>query len=241
MRIHLLNPNTNTAMTEQMAQTARQVALPDSEIIATQPMHGPESIESARDEVIASAALLDEITQAEQHKVDAHIIACFGDPALDAAREIAQVPVLGIAEAAFHCATLISHRFAIVTTMTRTTATAEHLLNRYGFAAQCSGIYASDIPVLALEQISPNVYQQLYLDCKTAIAQGAETIVLGCGGMAQLADELHTQLRVPVIDGVRAAVKLAESLHQLGLRTAKTGQYGAPYPKRFIGRYQHWS
>ncbi|MEI8632804.1 aspartate/glutamate racemase family protein [Vibrio sp. PP-XX7] len=144
------------------------------------------------------------------------LLPVLGDPALDAAREIAQAPVLGIAEAAFHCATLISHRFAIVTTMTRTIATAEHLLNRYGFAAQCSGIYASDIPVLALEAISPSVYQQLYQDCKTAIAQGAETIVLGCGGMAQLADELRSQLHVPVIDGVRAAVKLAESLHQLG-------------------------
>ncbi|MEI8632802.1 hypothetical protein P4S72_13925 [Vibrio sp. PP-XX7] len=35
MRIHLLNPNTNAVMTEQMAQTARQISLPDNEIIAT--------------------------------------------------------------------------------------------------------------------------------------------------------------------------------------------------------------
>ncbi|MFM2481376.1 aspartate/glutamate racemase family protein [Celerinatantimonas sp. YJH-8] len=241
MQIHLLNPNTCQAMTLQMAEAAKAVALPSTVILPREPEHGPLSIECARDEVIASAALLDEIQKAETLAVDAHIIACFGDPGLDAAREIASVPVIGIAEAAFHLATLVSYRFAVVTTMKRTIATAEHLLGRYGFEQQCSGIYASDLAVLDLEQLSGEHYELLLSDCRRALAEGAEAIVLGCAGMAYLAGELSGTLGVPVIDGVCAAVKLAESLSQLGLSIAKSGQYGAPYPKLFKGRYQHWS
>lgn len=241
MQIHLLNPNTSESMTEQMAKAARSVALDTTTIIAAQPADGPVSIECARDEVIASAAVLDEIARAEKQGVDAHILACFGDPALDAAREIANAPVIGIAEAAFHMAALISYRFAVVTTMKRTVPTAKHLLQRYGFAGLCSGVYASDLAVLSLEELSNENYQLLMSDCQRALAEGAEAIVLGCGGMSYLAAELAQELGVPVIDGVCAAVKLAESLHQLGLSTAKSGQYGAPFPKNFKGRYQHWS
>ncbi|CAG9295456.1 aspartate/glutamate racemase family protein [Celerinatantimonas diazotrophica] len=240
MRIQLLNPNTCAAMTEQMTLVARDVALSDTQIIASTAQHGPVSIESARDEAIAGAALLDEIQWAKEQGVDAHIIACFGDPSLSAAREVADAPVIGIAQAAFHFASLISYRFAVVTTMRRTIATAQELLSRYGFSQQCSGVYASDIPVLALEDLSSHYQQLLFSDCQKAIDDGAEAIVLGCAGMATLCQSLQDKFQIPVIDGVVCAVKLAESLNALQLKAAKRGQYAAAYPKLFTGRYQHW-
>jgi len=161
MKINLINPNTCLGMTEKIAVSAINIALDSTEIIAVSPEHGPESIESAFDEVIASAAVLDVIKQGEEKGVDAHIIACFGDPALDAAREIATVPVIGIAGAAFQLASLISYRFGIVTTMSRTLPASEHLLQRYGYQHLCSGARATDIAVLALEDTSDDVYQQL--------------------------------------------------------------------------------
>lgn len=242
MKINLINPNTCIGMTEKIASSAKSVALATTDIIASSPTHGPESIESAFDEVIASAALLDVIRQGEEQKVDAHIIACFGDPALDAAREIATVPVIGIAGAAFQLASLVSYRFGIVTTMTRTLPASEHLLQRYGYKHFCSGARATDIAVLDLEDTSEDIYLELKNECEKSIQiDGAEAIVLGCAGMSDLAARLAEELQVPVIDGVSAAVKLAESLYQLGLNTCKIGQYGLPLNKAFHGRYQHWN
>lgn len=241
MHINLINPNTCIGMTEKIALSAQAIALDNTQITASSPEHGPESIESAFDEVIASAALLDVVREGEEQHVDAHIIACFGDPALDAAREIATVPVIGIAGAAFQLASLVAHRFAIVTTMTRTIPASEHLLQRYGYQHLCSGIRATDIAVLELEEISADIYLALKSECEKAIQiDGAEAIVLGCAGMSDLAIQLSEELQVPVIDGVSAAVKLAESLYQLGLKTYKKGQYGKPLSKGFSGRYQHW-
>lgn len=242
MKINLINPNTCQGMTDKIAISAQAVALPGTEIIASSPVNGPESIESAFDETLAAAALLDVIRSGEEQGVDAHIIACFGDPALDAAREIATKPVIGIAGAAFQLASLVSYRFGVVTTMTRTLPASEHLLQRYGYHHLCSGVRATDIPVLELESLSVQTYQLLADECRKAIEEdGAEAIVLGCAGMSDLANELSEQLNVPVIDGVAAAVKLAESLHQLKLTTSKSGQYAAPLVKPIHGIFKHWS
>lgn len=242
MDIQLINPNTSTKMTYAMALSAESSALATTQIIPCTAQHGPKSIECAFDEVIASAALLDLIEQGRQQGVDAHIIACFGDPALDAARELADSPVIGIAEAAFQLAGLVTHKFGVVTTLSRTLPASKYLLQKYGYQHRCSGVRAADIPVLALENIEPEAFQRLKTECLAAIHQdGAEAIVLGCAGMSSLIERLARELPVPIIDGVTAAVKLAESLHQLGIKTSKKGQYGQRISKPFIGRYAHWS
>ncbi|MDC0610803.1 aspartate/glutamate racemase family protein [Vibrio sp.] len=242
MIINLINPNTSTGMTEAMARVAKSVAHPSSIVVARSPEHGPKSIECAFDEAVACAAMLDVVQMGEEEGVDAHIIACFGDPGLEAAREVARAPVIGIAEAAFKLATLISSRFSIVTTMCRTIPMSHHLLKKYGYEHYCASVLASDIPVLDLENITADTYNTLKADCLKAIeVDGAESIILGCAGMANLAQQLTDELGVPVIDGVCAAIKLSESLYQLNLTTSKKGQYAEPISKPFIGRYQHWN
>ncbi|MFA0088657.1 aspartate/glutamate racemase family protein [Vibrio sp. 10N.261.51.F12] len=242
MKINIINPNTCQGMTDKIAETARQCAGPSVSIVASSPKHGPLSIENAFDETIAAAAMLDEIIARDKEGVDAHIIACFGDPGLDAAREIANAPVIGVADASFKLANLVSHKFGIVTTMTQTIPLAKHLLHKYGYERSCSGVRATDIPVLALEKIDQTSYNLLLSECQRSIElDGAEAIVLGCAGMTDLVNELSQQLRVPVIDGVTAAVKLAESLVSLGLSTSKKGQYKTPVSKQYIGRYAHLS
>ena len=67
------------------------------------------------------------------------------------------------------------------------------------------------------------------------VADRSGAIVLGCAGMADLCHALQQRLGVPVIDGVGAAVKLAEALVSLGLPTSKRGDYAAPLPKRYAG------
>ncbi|WP_313510598.1 aspartate/glutamate racemase family protein, partial [Kosakonia sacchari] len=149
--IQVINPNTSPEMTDTIARAARSVASPGTTILASCPSQGVESIEGHFDEAIAAIGVLEQIKQGKNQGAQGHVIACFGDPGLLAARELASGPVIGIAEAAMHVATLVATRFSIVTTLPRTVIIARHLLRQYGFEHHCAALHAIDLPVLALE------------------------------------------------------------------------------------------
>ncbi|TMR99730.1 aspartate/glutamate racemase family protein [Nonomuraea basaltis] len=232
--LKVINPNTALAMTESIGRCARAVASSTTTITAVSPAMGPESIESHYDEALAVPGLLAEVAAGEREGVDGYVIACFGDPGLDAARELAAGPVIGIAEAAMHAATLVGRSFSVVTTLSRTVGRAWDLAHRYGFAAACRGVHACDIPVLDLDDPAA---RKVVMDlCAIAVERdGSDSVVLGCAGMADFAAEVSRETGVPVIDGVAVATKLAESLVSLGLRTSKRGEYARPGPKRYSG------
>ena len=241
MHIRLINPNTTAAMTAKIGAAAERVAAAGTRISATNPEAGPVSIESHFDEAISAVGVLDEIRRGDAQGVDAHVIACFGDPGLLAARELSAAPVIGIAEAAFHFAALISTRFSVVTTLGRTAIIAEQLLHNYGFAQHCRKVRAAEIPVLELEHDSACALERIIAECRRAKAEdGIGAIVLGCAGMAEHSAEIGAAVGLPIVDGVSAAVKLAESLVALGLRTSKHGDLAFPPPKPFRGRFGYF-
>ena len=83
-----------------------------------------------------------------------------------------------------------------------------------------------------------NARQNISAEIARAKAEDrAEAIVLGCAGMADLAGELAREHGLPVVDGVAAAVKLAEGLFALGLKTSKIGSYAQPLPKAYAGAF----
>ena len=242
MRIQVINPNTSIAMTDTIGEAARAAAAPGTEILAVCPSEGVPSIEGHFDEAIAALGVLEQINAGRSAGVDGHVIACFGDPGLLAARELARGPVIGIAEAAMHMATMVATRFSIVTTLPRTLIIARHLLSQYGFTGHCAGLHAIDLPVLALEDGTGLAQQKVREGCLQALrADSCGAIVLGCGGMADLARELTRELGVPVIDGVSAAVKMVESLVGLGLSTSKFGDLAWPEKKPLSGKFELFS
>jgi allantoin racemase len=236
MRIHVINPNSSTAMTAKIAAAARAAAARETEIVATQSASAPASIESAHDEAFAVPGLLALVRDAERAGVGAHVIACFGDPGLRAAREIARAPVLGIAEAAMRAASMLASRFSIVTTLARTVGTAEQLVETYGLQRLCRRVRATEVAVHELEGTDDAVRRRIADECLRALAEDrAEAIVLGCAGMTDLCGELTRELGVPVIDGVGVAVKFAEALVGAGLATSKRGDFAHPPRKAFVG------
>lgn len=90
VRIQVINPNTSLAMTETIGAAARAVAAPGTEILAVCPRAGVPSIEGHFDEAIAAVGVLEQIRAGREQGVDGHVIACFGDPGLLAARELAR-------------------------------------------------------------------------------------------------------------------------------------------------------
>lgn len=237
MRLLIVNPNTTRSMTEKIDAAARAVAAPGTEIVSTNPDSGPPSIEGYYDEVFAIPGLIGEMRAAGE--VDATIIACFDDTGLDAARSFSVAPVIGIGEAAFHLASLIAGKFSVITTLSRSVPALEGNLVRYGLASRCAKVRAADVAVLDLEQPGSSARARVSAEMERAIVEDrAEAIVLGCAGMADLAAELSSEHHVPVIDGVAAAVKLAESLLALGLRTSKRGAYATPLGKTYAGLFR---
>ena len=236
MKLRVINPNTSAAMTALIGRAAMAAAAPGTLIDAVQPSFGAPAIEGHHDEVWAAAGVSEQVRAAEAAGADAHVIACFGDPGLHAARELARGPVIGIAEAAFHAAALLATGFSVVTTLVRTCVIAEHLVLQYGFERRCRGIHGTDIPVLELDDPASNAYARILECAEQALARDRSgAIVLGCAGMAELCSSLQQRLGVPVIDGVAAAVKLAECLVSLGLGTSKRGDYALPRAKAYDG------
>jgi allantoin racemase len=236
MRILIVNPNTTASMTAKVGAAARAVAAPGTIIEAVNPDFGPASIEGYFDEAFSVPGLLAEMGRARDR--DAYIIACFDDTGLDAARCLVEAPVIGIGEAAFHMASLIAGKFSVVTTLSRSVPAIEHNLAKYGLASRCARVRASEVPVLELETPGSNAREKISTEIREAIAvDRAEAIVLGCAGMADLAQSLSREHGVPVVDGAAAAVKLCEGLVRLGLKTSKAGGYALPRSKTYTGLF----
>jgi allantoin racemase len=240
MKIIVINPNTTTSMTAKIGACATSAAAPSTQIIAVNSLSGPPSIEGYYDEVFAIPGMIEQILK--QPDADAFIIACFDDTGLDAARCATSAPVIGIGEAGFHFASLISGKFGVVTTLARSIPAIEHNLFKYGLDRRCAGVRASEVPVLDLELPGSDAYVKISGEIKRSIVEdGAEAIVLGCAGMADLAHQLGKVHGVPVLDGVSCAVKLAEGLVGLGIKTSRAGGYSPPRSKTYSGDFTKFS
>ena len=232
MKILVINPNSTASMTAQIRDSARRCAFPGTQIETQNPLGTPASIEGHADEALSVPAMLELIRSAEGRGVNAYVIACFDDPGLAAAREVAAGPVIGICQAAVQVATTIATRFSIVTTLPRSVPIIEDLVEAYGVGHRCRTVRAVDMPVLALEQDPATAEARLVREIEAARdIDGAEAVVLGCAGMSDLCDRLQARTGIPVIAGVRAAVKMAEGLVGGGYATSKVGAYDYPRVK----------
>lgn len=219
-------------MTSLAHESALRVVQPTTRISAVNPLGTPVSIEGGADEALSVPGMLSEIRKGEAQGVDAYVIACFDDPGLHAAREIARGPVIGICQAAVQVAMTISRRFSVITTLPRSIPIIEDLVATYGAAHHCRNVRAIDLPVLGLEEDPEKSERLLTIEINKARQEDrAEAIVLGCAGMSALCERLSAATGIPVIDGVTAAVKFAEALVGAGYATSKVNSYDFPRVK----------
>lgn len=236
MKIKVINPNTTLEMTRGIAEAGGLAARPGTEILAVSPESGPASIESYYDEYLCIPGVLDEIKKGEEEGADAYVIACYGDPGLQAAREVTSAPVVGIAEASMYLASMLAARFSIVTVLPRIRTMMEELVASYGMAHRVVSIRTTPLGVLDIERDPEASWAMVRDDARRAVEEdGAEAVLLGCAGMAEFAASIEDELDVPVIDGVVAAVKFAEGMVDLGKKTSKRKTYRPPERKSFTG------
>ena len=234
MRILVINPNTTQEMTDDIARVARAAAARSTEIDCISPAAGPRSIEGFTDEVLAAYHTVDTVASTKG-QYDAYVIACYGDPALSACREVADVPVVGIAEASFHMASLVAFKWSIVSVLPRVKPLLEELVHRNGMEQKCASIRCTPLSVLEIEEDIERAKGMMVEEGQKAIDQdGAEAILLGCAGLGPLDKRMQNELGVPVFDGTACAVKLAEDLNEYGITTAKVAAYLEPEPKEIV-------
>ncbi len=231
MKLLVVNPNSTAAMTDKIARSIAPLAAPGTQVSFRNPENTPASIEGHYDEAASVPAMLEIIGEAEAAGNEGTVIACFDDPGIGAAREIASGPVIGICEAAMQAASILATRFSVVTTLPRSVPIIEDLAFRYGMERRCRRVHAADIAVLALEH-DPDARMIVRDAIRRAVASdGSDAVILGCAGMADLTEWLSEDVGVPVIDGCLAGLKIVESLVAGGFRTSKAGAYGWPRVK----------
>jgi allantoin racemase len=234
MKIMVINPNTSVSMTDHIRHALTAIKRTDTDLAVVCPETGPETIESAYDEAHAIPPTLELVKKANQDCFDAIVIACFSDPGLRAAREISDIPVVGIEEASLHVAAMLGARFSIMTPRQERIPAKQKEVQECGMAHFLASVRSLDLTVAETDSDPERTKQRIMEEAQKAVqADGAEVIILGCAGMSGYASEIEANLNIKVIDPAAVGLKIAEAAVDLGLSHSKIGFYAAPPPKHF--------
>lgn len=231
LRILLLNPNTSESITQLMLKTAVSFAAPSTEIIPMTAPRGVPYIATRAEALIGGAVALEMLADAVS-PVDAAIIAAFGDPGLQGARELFDFPVVGLAEAALLTACMLGGRFAVVSFAQALEPWYRECVDMHGLAGRCAGFVMLDEPFASITDVQEEKEEQLVSLANQAIAKLApDSIILAGAPLTGLAAKIAGRVPVPVIDQVAAAVRQAETLAMLKPQKATVGTFRRPAGK----------
>jgi len=221
---------------ESRREGYQAMARPDTEIGVSRVEKGSASIECAYDKAIAIPHILQKVKEAEEEGYDALFITCFGDPGISAAREIVDIPVIGTFQANAFMASLVSEKFSVVTVLDDVVPMLEDLVKLQGLESRVASIRSVEIPVLELHENQDMALEKLTEESIKAIEEdGAQAILLGCGGFTGMAEAIQTRLKekgliVPVLDPGKTALKVAEVAADLKLFNSRKA-YASPREK----------
>lgn len=231
MRILLINPNTTAALTRRMEDAARTVIAKDTELVTMTALAGVPYI-STRTEALVGGMQTLEILAETHGDFDAAIVAAFGDPGLGAARELFDIPVIGLAEAGMLTACMLGGRFAIVTFAQALGPWYRECVAWHRMESRCAGIFMLDGAFRSISDVQEEKENALVeLANHTIEGSDADVIVLAGAPLAGLAQTVSHRIPVPVVDCAQAAIKQAEALASMRPRGAKAGSFRRPAAK----------
>lgn len=232
-------------ITTEGFRSAEQFApyVPDNvEIEVRQIGHGPASIESECDDLLAAPDVLRVAKEAEAEGADAIVIDCMADPGLQAVREALTVPAFGPGQTSMLVASLLAHKFGFLTIMPNLIPAIERHAAMYGLTSNLAGVVSIDVPVLQLEDDENHTLTAMTRKSIELIDRGAHAIVLGCTGLLWAASRLEKSLTdkgyagVPVVNPIPTTLNVAASMVQLGLRHSALTYPPPPSKQAWRGR-----
>jgi allantoin racemase len=225
MRILIINPNSDPDMTRRIEEAGRAFASGRFDVACLATPGAPRFIDTYEDQALAAPGMV-RLLRENHEAFDAFVVACHCDPNLDLMKEIAAKPVVGIGEASMKLASMLGHRFSVLSTAARSIPNKEALIERYGLRGQMASVRAPEEE--GLEGSEGDLEERFFRAGRAAIDKdGAEVVVLGCAGLAGLDKRLQARLGAPVLDGVMCALIVAAGMARYGVATSKAGRYGS--------------
>jgi allantoin racemase len=217
---------------ERRLSILRSYAAPGTEVDIADVHSGPASIESMYEEYLSIPATVDLMIQKEKKNYDAAILGCYGDPGLDAVREVTEkMTVIGPGEAGALVAALCGYRFSIITVTQSIVNPLYELMEKVGVSKKLASVRAIETPVLDLANDREKTIEKLIEEGRKALTEDhADTLILGCMSMGFLnaAEEMSEKLGIPVINPGRAALKFAEAMAGAELVHSKKAYMAPP-------------
>lgn len=229
-RILIINPNTAQETAESMQTQCQACANPGTHVeakcIETREGFSSHKVFSYVDLAICTVETV-KIGWKNRDKFDGMIVAGFSDVGVDALKEVLSIPVLGIAEASYHLASLVSHRFTVLTGTTKWTPPKEDYVRGMGMEIKVAS-FRSYSEWDENDNFETLKLKLLNVARKAMEEDGAEAIILGGGPLVGYGKLLEKELGIPVIDPTIATFKLMETMISLGLSQSKKNRWSSP-------------
>ena len=223
MRILIINSNTNEDMTRRLQETADRLAGPGTTATAVHAPWGVGTVEGAYDAAFGALATA-ELVRENADSFDAFIVACYSDPGLFACRELTDKPVLGLAQSSMLAAAALGGKFSILSPLRQMRPVLENLVRLYGLEHLCASVRTVDIDVLSA--FANGEDEAFAREGRLALEQdGAEVLCLGGAVFAGRDRVISSLTGAPCIDGLSAALKMAEMYVSLGYKAGKSGLF----------------
>lgn len=229
MKLLVINPNISDDVTALIESEALRSASPGTELAVRTAGHGVEYIETRFESLIAAGAVAEVIAQYTAEAIDGVVVAAFGDPGMPALKELTDVPVIGITEAALCAAALQGHRFSIVAISDRIRPWYLDCVEGFGLGGRLASIRSINESLNGIGSVQQDFKETLLALSRQAVTQdGADVVILAGAPLAGLARELRGQIPVPVVDGISAGIRMAEAVVGLQSGAHRAGAFAPP-------------
>jgi Asp/Glu/hydantoin racemase len=239
MKLLVINPNISDDVTALIEAEALRSASPGTELLVRTAGYGVEYIETRFESLIAAGAVAEIIAEytrdgacVDGGSFDGVVVAAFGDPGMPALKELADVPVIGITEAALCAAALQGHRFSIIAISDRIRPWYQDCVERFGLGGRLASIRSINEALHGIASVQQDFKATLLALSRQAVTEdGADVVILAGAPLAGLARELRGQIGVPVVDGISAGIRMAEAVVGLDSGPHRAGAFAPPPAK----------
>lgn len=233
MKLLVINPNTCEEMTDDIRYTIQKIVSANVVCEVVSPDFGPRSLESFYDYSLATFGI-QRLLYKKESDYNGILIACFGDPGLFSYKEIANCPVLGIAESSISMSLLLGDKFAILGASNKAIPMMSNMVRQYGLDTRFAGAWALNMSVLDVESNKQEATKRLIATGQAAKEKGADVLILGCAGMTGLTTPVEEALQMPILDPVECGYRALEMMVFAGYKTAKSGLFSTPSAQQIV-------
>ena len=202
-KVLVINPNSNQAVTDGLRESLAPLEVAGRvEIECITLAEGPFGIETSLH--VQSVVLPLRQLILEREDAQAYVLACYADPGLAVCREATNKPVFGIQESGLYAALQRGARVGVVALSPKSIARHLPYIQSLGLHSRLAAERPLNLSVAESEQAS--AYPRIASVARELVEQDmADTILMGCAGMARHCEALENELGVPVTEPTRAA------------------------------------